>query len=892
LITVMALVRRIATLFLSCFLASCVDLPDVAPGVCGNGVVEPDADPAEDCDGYAPPGERCRPPSSKEEFPCRYDCAETTDPRTNKKTRPSCPVGMSCGLDGVCRSGTEEYTNWGESIALQAHALSLGDVDGDGRADLLTLVGSPDAIWRSEPKVLFFASDGKKTRLFDPQNQIASPTWFELPALSDDQRPRQSIVAATSMGIAALAADASQEIAAVPYPFQTLPPTWSYRMVRIYGLAGKRQREDVLLYMSDESGGFLLSGDTGVVLGSLAHPAQDLAGEPVAGNLNVSDDSPCDEIVFAFTNDSRVYAHEVCDAKGNLRSSDDAPRVIATLADGATVKTSPILARIDSDDLLDLLVIDNLGSPYVAFGLGNGSFVADPSDAANTVSQLWPVEIESADCVETEPIASSYPLAIGDLNRDGKADWVLPRGIALTQMVSVVSTEKRVVISACAGNEPSGKVWSSATVADLNRDGLLDLVAGSSLFSGLDFFQGSGKDMMTHVGIPSDGPVRHIITGDYDGDGTADIAFVQRLAAESTDPASTTTDSFAIAFGSPMAVPNEPVNVAQFPIVDQLLSANYLSNDNIEAIGVLSSELTPGNSRLSVFFGNHGRHPLAALGLWEMTTNDGPIFNVPLASTVGRFLPSGTQSVLALGIESSESLPLKCRLWFADSDSTGRLGSPTFGALLRSEAVPYRTAVDELAVHFAVGRVDLDDLDDAVLLTAGPDDQQVSIWRVAVPFPDGADALTWLSSAPGTLTAFSSPTLVDLDGDGRSDLVLLLTVDGTQQAKLIWNNAGSFDLALADTIQIPAETVRGLARRSDNDAAGLFVITDGGVYTLTADPARKTTLTDVYYTKDRSDRLPGGEAIAIGDMTGDGLADIVVSGGGRIRIYQQRPRLP
>ncbi|HEY5956537.1 MAG TPA: hypothetical protein VIV60_08295, partial [Polyangiaceae bacterium] len=78
--------------------AACVDLPYVEPGVCGNGVTEP----GEDCDSYAIAGQRCRAAGEAKE--CRYDCAIPDAAATWSK--PQCPDGWSCGIDGICRTGT------------------------------------------------------------------------------------------------------------------------------------------------------------------------------------------------------------------------------------------------------------------------------------------------------------------------------------------------------------------------------------------------------------------------------------------------------------------------------------------------------------------------------------------------------------------------------------------------------------------------------------------------------------------------------------------------------------------------------------------------------------------------------------------------------------------
>jgi hypothetical protein len=112
----------LAALVLALASSACSPLDVVPVGECGNGFVEA----GEDCDGQA----SCGAPGSS--FECRYIC--TSDGEAGEKS--SCPAGFVCGGDGLCRKPTGRLVLTA-SISNGYDALQLGDLDSDGRTDVL-----------------------------------------------------------------------------------------------------------------------------------------------------------------------------------------------------------------------------------------------------------------------------------------------------------------------------------------------------------------------------------------------------------------------------------------------------------------------------------------------------------------------------------------------------------------------------------------------------------------------------------------------------------------------------------------------------------------------------------------------------------------------------------
>jgi hypothetical protein len=783
---------------------------------------------------------------------------------------------------------------------MPAQSLELGDLDGDGRKDLLAL-GSSNGSSLAYPRILFFDKNGKPTDVIDPRILISSPLLIELEPSADPSHRSQQIAFTSEYGIGAAEFTSDRNVLPIPYPIQVLPEGWSYRVMRLGHVKQTLLNEVVLLFMSGDSNdtegpGEIAEASTVTRLTGLPKPVDELIGPPIAANI-VDTKSPCDEAVFAYRGDSRVYVFEPCDANGGL-TDKNSPGKAAILPEPNTVGQTPIAALVNQEDTtLDLLIADTSAKPYVAFGRGDGLFAADLKNFDATLGKAWPVSVDRRkECPEVD---TTFPLAVADLNGDGLSDWVTHKGVQLTESVHIDAALQQVQITACIYETPFDRQWSIAAVADVNGDGRLDVIAGSDAGADLDLWRGTGLSVLNQSVIITGGPVHHLATGDFDGDGVRDIVFDALKAVH--DPDDSAHNTLSIAFGRVAQPPETAVDIGNFARIDQVETAKYEGLDSMDEIGVIATPSDSPGQQLSVFIGSSGRRPIAPMGLQAPGPLPGEMIEgYPLTLAGGNLLGGDLPSLLAESVvchRDCGECQVDCvdcrvgcvnRLWLVPTASAGKFSVPMPSVSLPDSFVGFRYDEQTPSVRLVIGDVDGVGNDDALALTTDVTGSYVYMWRVTLPTQSGGwtqdPPVEVLSITPGKLTPASNPKLIDIVGDKGMDLVMIVgDANGRQRLGVVSNQNGTLDMARITYIDIPeASGVRAYAIAEVQGSPQLFVVADAATYAV------GRVKTDAGWTLNAPEVIPdvpGGISIAVGNLAGYGLMDFAISDSQGLQLY-------
>ncbi|MCI0663511.1 MAG: FG-GAP-like repeat-containing protein, partial [Acidobacteria bacterium] len=184
----------------------------------------------------------------------------------------------------------------------------------------------------------------------------------------------------------------------------------------------------------------------------------------------------------------------------------DAPRSFEFFSDGSIDRAEMESADLNGDGVLDLAIADILLNDVVMmFGNGRGEFTP-------------PVKINSG---VTNGRATDIELR--DFNNDGKTDLAILNFETQNVVVLLGNGRGEFIQSAIFNTGPFPRNIASA---DFNNDGNFDLIA-TAQSGGLALFLGNGQGGFTQSVTGIGGNSTNLIfnTGDFNGDGSADLAF-------------------------------------------------------------------------------------------------------------------------------------------------------------------------------------------------------------------------------------------------------------------------------------------------------------------------------------------------------------------------------
>lgn len=919
----------------------CQRLPPIRLGECGNGVVEPER--GEDCDRYAPSGQRCGQ-ADEGAAACRFLADDTH----------ACPEGTTAGHDGLCRrpSGTfAEAAGSGFPSVLSWHALA--DLNADGLPDLVGLSAQSDA---------FAIHWGDGLGGFGARADLSTGTVEGPPAtgpLVGDAA--DDAILPLRRGMIVLGGSQTRTVQPTAYSTLAIGPDTTRSLVFPVNDAPTHSVPIVLTETPRGVSGNAVAVLPGRILQGVPLPIASgvrlgaLAGRPARANLEPAADprNIAEEMAVGFVGDARIYVLALSGqlrpgaavtAELNLRQTVELPAPLAGAglgtgsgADATTFTPEDIpessapsavrFADADADGRLDLwaaVQAPGAGVGLVVAKLGPDGRFGEPAVDARATEALnrdRPILCAGADSISDPTEARlRVPLAIADFNENGAPDVVLPWGVV--QDPGLAGGD-----APCAW-APNGPI-ASAVTGDFNRDGHADLAVTTPVSTSLIFAFGSGSGGFNIVSVPAAGAIDRLRVGDFDGDFVEDVAYTE--APVSAFPGDRDAEQprpvLRVAFGRPDGRVDLVESRAEMGEFDPIQGLETYREDGLRQdvtddlmLTTAATEAT-GTRAIASLVGTPQRQMLSPMVLQRGSTSDAQL-DTAVRVVAGAFEgPRGGTDLLAIArpplergrdgptIASGEPAAL---LYLVQSED----GALSPGS---AEAVELDCAPGFVWEHALVlsGDVDGDGATDVVAIDERADLVGSLFGQSGEPAPvadDGRVTVLVLRSGsegwtcddaalPDVETATTAATLGDFDADGHLDLALAHSgpIDADTQGRLtLYRGDGrAFDLKRGTEVALPEPPAGAfdegtypidvVTLEADGDAGDELALSmfDLGLYLVDPTPAQASTGEGGAESPSVSPLLTGTDVVLFpraGDVNADGLTDLVVRGLSDIRV--------
>jgi len=661
---------------------------------------------------------------------------------------------------------------------------------------------------------------------------------------------------------------------------------------------------DVSVLLGDGLGGFAASPGSPLTVGD---------GPNAVALGDVNDDGNADLVTAnAGSNDISVL---LGDGIGGFAPAAGSPFMAGDLPQSVT------LGDVDADDNLDLITTNLVSNDVsVLLGDGTGQFTAatgspfavavGPRTAAvDDVNADGNADLVVANAVSDDisvllgdgtgqfnsaagsPFTAGngpHSIVLSDMDGDGNVDGVVSNAVS-NDIVLLLGDGNGGFAPAAASPFAVGGLPQEVTVEDFDVDGSLDLVTANAGSNDVSVLLGDGVGgFTTATGSPFSVGISplSVAVGDIDGDGNADLV----TANERSDGLSLLLGdgdgSFTAATESELALGADPGDFAigdfnSNGIADIVIPRasrgdvdvlDGLGNGTFRRLGL--SEL-PSHFPVSVAVGDLNEDGNADLASANFRSND---VNVLLGDGNGGFVAaSGSPfavggiwpvSVALSDLDADGDADLITANFFSD-DASVLLGDGT-GGFAASPGSPF--AVGDFPESVSLGDLNSDGDSDLVTVNASSDD-------VSVLLGDGVGGFAAAPGSPFAVGNFpQSLALGDVDGDGDVDLVIA-NAGSDDVSLLVGDGAGGFISSTESPFSV-GDSPESIAA-GDLDA-------DGNIDLVTANSGSNDV--SVLLGDGLGDfvAVAGGpfavgnapQSVAVEDLDGDGLPDVIVVGDG------------
>ncbi|EYF02768.1 FG-GAP repeat domain-containing protein [Chondromyces apiculatus] len=894
--------------------SGCVDYPRLEGGVCGDGFI--DEAEGEDCDGasitpdipgYEGPSFECTDACRLKCEPKSPACLQQHDLVSKDMKDPCCPPGWGCGTDGSCRQAGTTFRP-GPKVETEVGRLFTADFDGDGKQEVLAATATTVTVHHLDGEVM---RESLRTA-FAGQAVISA----DLNASTKvDAFPREELLLAIGNGIGVLDADEEHVFTPRVYPVELLTdmdePLVSERdwkmVLASNGDAHANTLDDVFIVTSRS----VIAIDQEPGEQQFQDDEVDLRWPIAVANVDPSTD--CEELLIPLKRAGSLvlHVHDPC--------ADPGAPALNWAFDGEGGVAPELAGPVQAFDL------DHDGHPEVAVGLKVGGEEKIQIHVLHHVSGHF----EEGICVDalTPAVASlcgAAPvlLAIGDLDGDLVPDYVDPCQVVMSANLSSPATPAGECLS---GGESAGyrvynteRPWGAAIMHELNGDAHPDVVAVSPGGTALAFFRGTEEGLLNPSGIPAGMAVGQMVRGDFDGDSIADIGLLEDVARGSEA-------GVRLAFGRHLTAPAPPVLVGRVQDGVQLVTGDYrplsAASDGMTDLAVLSvGNAVSGEegSFMTFFAGNASRSLQSTMMLSTDLLVSG---DVPKLIAVGYFRKpreesTATKGIAAVGLDlGGGASELSSRMWWIGLDKDGDPPPPSE----RQVTVPQDSATKRV-IEAQVAIMRRSEKPDRLVLGVPVSDEAFEI-HVFDLVTDGA-VLQWVPAfdpveltgrlVPGSLTA------VDINKDGTDDLSLI-TDSGPNSAvnelRVLWGDENDLSVPLdspllqscADSSGVISSVVWTELSSDYEMLEGVVLAADGGCIIAPPDPSegecdtdtsegtacnRVTILKSAGAFIDKEPALFKGATLALGDVDGDGLLDLIAADATSFRVFFRQPENP